>query len=118
MNFRLYNTKTFITGILAEITTNTPIVDKAIDFANTARQIYNCTTPAAPVIIADDASENTKSKFVQLSTRFQVPYIVWGNRESLSHAIGKYNRAVYGISNKKFSRELRKIYEEMTNCSD
>ncbi|WP_240843277.1 ribosomal L7Ae/L30e/S12e/Gadd45 family protein [Acidaminobacter sp. JC074] len=70
------------------------------------------------VIIAEDASENTKSRFVQLSTRFQVPYIIWGSRESLSHAIGKYNRAVYGISNKKFSRELRKIYEEMTNSPD
>ena len=64
------------------------------------------------VIIAEDASDNTKDKFVQMSSRFQVPYIIWGDRETLSHAIGKYNRAVYGITNKKFSRELRKIYEE------
>lgn len=63
------------------------------------------------VIIAEDASENTKNKFVQMSSRFQVPHIIWGDRETLSHAIGKYNRAVYGVTNKKFSRELRKIYE-------
>lgn len=63
------------------------------------------------VIIAEDASDNTKNKFVQMSTRFQIPYIIVGSRETLSHAIGKCNRAVYGVSNKKFSRELRKIYE-------
>ena len=70
------------------------------------------------VIIAEDASDNTKDKFIQLATRFQVPYIVWGDREMLSHAIGKYNRAVYGISNKKFSRELRGIYDEIIKSSD
>jgi ribosomal protein L7Ae-like RNA K-turn-binding protein len=70
------------------------------------------------VIITEDASDNTKEKFIKLATRFQVPYIVWGDRESLSHAIGKYNRAVYGISNKKFSRQLRKLYEDMNTSSD
>lgn len=70
------------------------------------------------VIIAEDASDNTKEKFIKLSTRFSVPYIVYGDRESLSHAIGKYNRAVYGISNKKFSRELRKLHEEINMSSD
>lgn len=70
------------------------------------------------VIIAEDASDNTRQKFVQLSERLNVPCIIWGDREILSHAIGKYNRAVYGVSNKKFSRELRKLYEEMTSSSD
>lgn len=70
------------------------------------------------IVITDDATDNTKEKFISMATRFNVPYIVYGNREDLSHAIGKYNRAVYGISNKKFSRELRKLYEEITNSSD
>lgn len=63
------------------------------------------------VIITEDASDNTKDRFIQLSERYQVPYIVWGNREILSHAIGKNNRAVYGVSNKKFSREIKRLYE-------
>jgi ribosomal protein L7Ae-like RNA K-turn-binding protein len=65
------------------------------------------------VIITTDASENTRQRFISMSERFQVPYIIWGDREILSHAIGKYNRAVYGVTNKKFSREILKIYEAL-----
>lgn len=65
------------------------------------------------LIIAGDASENTKSKFEQLALRYNVPFIIWGDREILSHAIGKYNRAVYGVMNKKFSREIRKLHESL-----
>jgi ribosomal protein L7Ae-like RNA K-turn-binding protein len=65
------------------------------------------------VIITEDASENTKERFTKLSERFNVPYIIWGDRETLSHAIGKYNRAVYGVTNKKFSREIRQLFESL-----
>ena len=73
MNFRLYNTKTFITGILAEITTNTPIFDQAIDFANTARQIYNCTTPGAPVIIA---AEEVLTDCMPPTVKYSIKYTI------------------------------------------
>jgi len=66
------------------------------------------------LIITIDASDNTKAKFVQMAERFNVPYIIWGDREILSHAIGKYNRAVYGITSKKFSREIKRLYDEIT----
>ncbi|MBN2795885.1 MAG: ribosomal L7Ae/L30e/S12e/Gadd45 family protein [Clostridia bacterium] len=65
------------------------------------------------VIITTDASENTRERFVSMAERYQVPYIIWGDREILSHAIGKYNRAVYGVTNKKFSREIFRIYEAL-----
>lgn len=65
------------------------------------------------LIIAADASDNTKDKFVSMAERFNVPYIIYGEREVLSHAIGKFNRAVIGITNKKFSREIKKIFESL-----
>lgn len=65
------------------------------------------------VIITEDASENTKERFVMLADRYQVPYIIWGDREILSHAIGKINRAVYGVTNKKFSREIKRLFETL-----
>lgn len=65
------------------------------------------------LIITEDASENTKERFIMLADRYQVPYIVWGDREILSHAIGKINRAVYGVTNKKFSREIRRLFETL-----
>lgn len=63
------------------------------------------------VIITEDASDNTRERFVNLAERYHIPYIIWGDREILSHAIGKYNRAIYGITNKKFSREIIKLFE-------
>jgi len=65
------------------------------------------------VIITEDASENTKERFVMLADRYQVPYIIWGDREILSHSIGKINRAVYGVTNKKFSREIKRLFETL-----
>lgn len=65
------------------------------------------------LIITEDASMNTKERFVAEANRYQVPYIIWGDREILSHAIGKNNRAVYGITNKKFSREIKKLFETL-----
>ena len=65
------------------------------------------------LIITEDASTNTKERFVAEANRYQVPYIIWGDREILSHAIGKNNRAVYGITNKKFSREIKKLFETL-----
>lgn len=65
------------------------------------------------VIITEDASENTRQRFISMAERYQVPYIIWGDREILSHAIGKYNRAVYGVTNKKFSREILKLFESL-----
>ena len=65
------------------------------------------------VIITEDASDNTRERFISMAERYQVPYIVWGDREILSHAIGKYNRAVYGVTNKKFSREILKLFESL-----
>lgn len=63
------------------------------------------------LIIAEDASENTKDKFVSMAERYNVPYLIYGTREELSHAIGKFNRTVIGLTNKKFSREIKRIHE-------
>jgi len=65
------------------------------------------------VIITEDASNNTRERFVQLANRYEVPYIIWGDREILSHAIGKINRAVYGVTNKKFSREIKRVFDAL-----
>lgn len=65
------------------------------------------------LIITTDASDNTKEKFIGLANRYKVQYIVFGTMEVLSQSIGKYNRAIFGVANKKFSREIKKIYDEV-----
>ncbi len=70
------------------------------------------------LIIAQDASDNTKEKFKLLANSNNCKYIIFDTKENLSKAIGKYNRNVYGITNKKFSREIIKIYEEIVNSEE
>lgn len=64
------------------------------------------------VIIAKDVSENTQKKFTQLCDRNKTPYIIYGERSPLSIAIGKSNRAIYGIKDNNFSKKLLEIYKK------
>ena len=61
------------------------------------------------LIVAEDASERTKDKFIKLSKERNVPIIVGGNIEMLSKAIGKNNKAIIGIENVNLSNEIQKI---------
>ncbi|MCT4595627.1 MAG: ribosomal L7Ae/L30e/S12e/Gadd45 family protein [Anaeromicrobium sp.] len=63
------------------------------------------------VIVADDASENTKKKFKDACAYRNIKFLVYGEREELSHAIGKYNRAVYAVRDKGFSEKICSLIE-------
>lgn len=65
------------------------------------------------IIISSDASEDTKDKYIKLCESVNVKIIIDFSREDLSSAIGKFNRTLIGIKNKKFSRELYRIYEDI-----
>lgn len=64
------------------------------------------------VIISEDASTNSKNKFIGLCNSKNIPYIVFDNRDNLSYAIGKYNRAIFGIKNKDFAERILDLYKE------
>jgi len=65
------------------------------------------------IIISEDASESTKKKYTVKCNELGIRCIIDFNRDILSNAIGKANRTLYGIQNKKFSRELIKIYDNI-----
>ncbi|MBQ9518925.1 MAG: ribosomal L7Ae/L30e/S12e/Gadd45 family protein [Firmicutes bacterium] len=59
------------------------------------------------IIIAGDASENTKKKFLNKSKHYNVNAVVYGSKEELSAAIGEYNRSVFAvIGNEHFADEI------------
>lgn len=60
------------------------------------------------IIIAEDASENTKSKFINLSNENNIPFIIFGNKQILGERIGKLNRAVLAINDLNFAKGLIK----------
>ena len=61
------------------------------------------------VIVAEDSSNRTKDKFKRICENYDVPIIQFGNIETLSKAIGKNNKAVVGIKDTNFSKEIIKI---------
>lgn len=64
------------------------------------------------IIIANDASENTKTKFQNKAFYYKTENIIFGNKEELSHSIGKANRAVFAIIDEGF---CKKIKDEIKN---
>ncbi|CAH2213979.1 L7Ae/L30e/S12e/Gadd45 family ribosomal protein [Tepidibacter aestuarii] len=61
------------------------------------------------IIIAADASENTKKLFRDKSEYRDVPYIIDFTKEELGRSIGKSNRAVIGIKSEQFAMKIKEI---------
>jgi len=59
------------------------------------------------VIIACDASDNTKKRITDKCQFYHVDYIFMGDIESLSHAIGKNNRVAVGIKDRGFAEKIK-----------
>ena len=53
------------------------------------------------VLVAADASENTKKKFRDMCKFYKVPMIVYGDKDTLGHAMGKQFRASLAITLRK-----------------
>ncbi len=67
------------------------------------------------VLIAGDASDNTKKKFVNKSFFYKVPCFVYGDSETLSKAIGSQNRKSVAITDKGFAESMIKILNAVNN---
>ena len=67
------------------------------------------------VIIASDASENTKKKYIDKCQFYHVDYLILEDSTHLSNAIGKANRMVFGITDRGFSRTLKDKVRRLTN---
>jgi len=67
------------------------------------------------IIIAEDASERTKTKFYKLADSSKIPIIICGNIEELSKAIGKQNKAIIGVKENNIAFEIEKLYRGDVN---
>lgn len=61
------------------------------------------------VIVAEDASANTKKKFSNSCHYYHVPYNEFGDKEMLGNAIGKHFRATLAVTDAGFAKSLGKI---------
>lgn len=59
------------------------------------------------VLVASDASDNTKKKISDKCISYEIDYIITSNIEELSTAIGKRNRVAIGIVDKGFASKIK-----------
>lgn len=64
------------------------------------------------VIVAMETSEGTKKKILSLCEDTGTKWIVYGNKDELSHAIGQVNKTVFGITNKNMARQVLAYFKE------
>ena len=58
------------------------------------------------VVVAEDASDNTKKMFRNMCTFYKVPFYTYASKEDLGHYIGKQYRASLAVLDEGFSRTL------------
>ena len=62
------------------------------------------------VIVAEDGSERTKNKYIDLCQKYNIPILIFSNIENISKAIGKENKAIIGIKEVNIAKQIQKIY--------
>lgn len=70
---------------------------------------------AALVIVAKDASDNTKKKFKNMCDFYQVPIYFYADKDTLGHAMGKKFRASLAVLDEGFAKSIRKHMETESN---
>ena len=63
---------------------------------------------AVLVIVAEDASENTKKKFQNMCEFYEVPIYFYGDKDTLGHAMGKEFRASLAVIDHGFAKGIMK----------
>lgn len=64
------------------------------------------------VIVAVSASDNTKKKFTNMCTFYNVPIFFYKEKEELGHAMGKELRASLAVLDDGFAKTLIKLLGE------
>lgn len=63
------------------------------------------------VIVAEDASDNTKKMFRNMCTFYETPIYIYGTKEELGHAIGKEFRASLAVTDENLAKAVEKKIE-------
>lgn len=66
---------------------------------------------ACLVILAADASENTKKKFYNMGAFYQVPVVELSDKDTLGHRIGRTERSSLALLDDGFAKAVKKELE-------
>lgn len=70
---------------------------------------------AVIIIIASDASENTRKKFENKAFFYETEVIIFSTKEEISHCIGKVNRSVFAIIDEGFANKIKNDIKNLNN---
>ncbi|MCQ2537867.1 MAG: L7Ae/L30e/S12e/Gadd45 family ribosomal protein [Lachnospiraceae bacterium] len=70
------------------------------------------------VIIATDASDNTKKLFADKSTYRNIPYVIFGTKDNLGHAIGKKERSSVAVIDEGLAKALSDKISNLKNIQE
>jgi ribosomal protein L7Ae-like RNA K-turn-binding protein len=76
------------------------------------------TGKAAMVLIASDASTNTRQKFLSKSTYYGIPAYVAFDSDQIGHAIGKEFRVVLSVNQEGMASAIKKEMTQMTGLEN
>lgn len=70
---------------------------------------------ACLVIVAEDASDNTKKKFQNMCDFYEVPIRYYDDKDALGHAMGKEMRASLAVLDEGFAGSILKQLDMKNN---
>ena len=68
---------------------------------------------ARVVLVAGDASDNTKKMFTNMCVYYKVPVYIYSDKEMLGAAIGRQYRASLAITDEGFAKAMMKEIEQV-----
>lgn len=70
------------------------------------------------VIIAEDASHNTRKQFVNMCTFYGVPYLIAYEKDVLGYSIGRQMRSSAAVVDGNFAKGLRQLRQDIIEITD
>ena len=65
------------------------------------------------VLVAEDASANTKKEFSDMCSFYETECREYGTREELGRAIGKEERSSVAVCDEGFANSLKKLLDDL-----
>lgn len=67
------------------------------------------------VLVAEDASENTKKKFRNMCSFYEIPLYFLSDKEELGRAMGKEFRASLAVQDENFANAIKKALDAVAD---
>lgn len=73
---------------------------------------------ARMLVVAGDASANTKKKFRNSAAYYHIPLVETGTKAELGKAVGEEMRAVFAVLDAGFAKKLQEIADECDGAEE